>query len=170
MEGGALCRRGIMETERRGKKCFSGDDRAYLSETTQVRVRFQEVDSMSIVWHGHYISYFEDARRAFGRKYGIDYPAFVDNNVGAPIVKIWVDYLSPAMSTDMLDIEARLYKSDGAKLEFGYEVRRCETGKLLATGGSLQVFSTLKGELLLTWPEVMIRRYEDWEDLWISPE
>ena len=25
------------------------------------KVRFEEVDSMGIVWHGHYASYFEDA-------------------------------------------------------------------------------------------------------------
>ena len=34
-------------------------------------VRFSEVDSMNIVWHGSYPLYFEDAREAFGAKYGL---------------------------------------------------------------------------------------------------
>ena len=37
--------------------------RPYLEETTTVRVRFQAVDSLRSVWHGHYVSYFEEGRR-----------------------------------------------------------------------------------------------------------
>ena len=33
------------------------------------RVRFEEVDPLTIVWHGRYPSYFEDGRAAFGEKY-----------------------------------------------------------------------------------------------------
>ena len=146
-----------------------GDGRAYLSETTRVRVRFQEVDSMQIVWHGHYVTYFEDARRGFGRRYGLDYPVFLENRIGAPVVALRVDFLSPARANDMLDVEARLYKSEGAQLEFGYQVKRAETNILLATGVSKQVFTTLEGELLLTWPALMLERYEAWKDLWVPP-
>ncbi len=42
----------------------------YLEVTTQVRVRFQEVDSLRVVWHGHYLSYCEEGRTAFGREFG----------------------------------------------------------------------------------------------------
>jgi len=156
-----------MGVRRKRRRRSFGEARSYLSVTTQVRVRFQEVDSMRIVWHGHYLTYFEDARRAFGRRYGLDYPVFLENNIGAPVVSVWVDFLSPAMGNDVLEVEARLYKSEGAQLEFSYEVKRAETGVLLASGGSLQVFTTLRGELLLTWPALMIERYEAWKDLWI---
>ena len=44
-----------------------------LSETARIQVRFSEVDSIKMVWHGHYITYMEDAREAFGRKYGLEY-------------------------------------------------------------------------------------------------
>ena len=43
------------------------------SEST-FKVRFSEVDSMKIVWHGNYVHYFEDGREAFGKKYeGLSY-------------------------------------------------------------------------------------------------
>ncbi len=158
-----------MYVQRKEGKLFAKEKRVYLSETTPVRVRFQEVDSMNIVWHGHYISYFEEARRALGRTYGIDYTEFRERNVGAPIVQVQVDYLTPAFDGDVLDVEARLYKSEGAKIEFAYEVRNQESGKLLATGTSTQVFCTMQGELLLTWPDFMKERYSAWENLWISP-
>ncbi len=156
-----------MGVRRKRRRRSIEEARSYLSEETQVRVRFHEVDSMRIVWHGHYVTYFEDARRAFGRRYGLDYPVFLENNIGAPVVSVWVDFLSPALGNDLLEVEARLYKSEGAQLEFSYEVKRAQTGVLLASGGSVQVFTTLKGELLLTWPALMLERYEAWKDLWI---
>ena len=44
-----------------------------LSASKRIDIRFSEVDSMNIVWHGSYPLYFEDAREAFGQKYGLGY-------------------------------------------------------------------------------------------------
>lgn len=153
----------------RRRNSLSGDTRPYLSETARVRVRFHEVDSMQIVWHGHYVSYFEEGRRAFGRRYGTDYTVFTDYRIGTPVVSLWVEYLSPARVKDELDVEARLYKTDSARIEFGYWIRRVGDGALLATGGSVQVFTTLEGELLPTWPAMMRERLESWSKQWIKP-
>ncbi|HBK70039.1 MAG TPA: 4-hydroxybenzoyl-CoA thioesterase, partial [Flavobacteriaceae bacterium] len=30
-----------------------------ISFTSEIRVRFNETDPLGIVWHGHYITYFE---------------------------------------------------------------------------------------------------------------
>ena len=38
-----------------------------LSVTKCFDIRFSEVDSMGVVWHGNYAKYFEDAREEFGR-------------------------------------------------------------------------------------------------------
>lgn len=42
---------------------------AALTNRTTFRVRFSEIDSMQIVWHGEYVRYFEDGREAFGKQY-----------------------------------------------------------------------------------------------------
>ena len=44
-----------------------------LSVEKQFEVRFSEVDMMNVVWHGAYPLYLEDAREAFGEKYGLSY-------------------------------------------------------------------------------------------------
>ena len=44
-----------------------------LTVEKQFEVRFSEVDMMNIVWHGSYPLYLEDAREAFGEKYGLSY-------------------------------------------------------------------------------------------------
>ena len=59
-----------------------------LRHETEVLVRFSEVDSLLIVWHGHYVRYFEDAREAFGLKYGIHYLDVHRAGYSTPIVKV----------------------------------------------------------------------------------
>ena len=62
---------------------------------TLIQVRFSEVDSMGVVWHGNYIKYFEDGREEFGNKFGINYLDFRNRGILIPIVKIVCDYKRP---------------------------------------------------------------------------
>jgi acyl-CoA thioester hydrolase len=141
----------------------------YLEETCVIPIRFHEVDSIRVVWHGHYVAYIEEARRALGRRYGVDYTTFFAHNTPAPVAQLHVDYLAPARLVDTLVVTARLFKSEAAKLELEYEIRRQGNGTLLAFASTLQVFTNLQGELLLTMPAFMIERYRAWETLWIQP-
>lgn len=141
---------------------------SYLEETTTVRVRFNEVDMLRIVWHGHYANFFEEARRAFGRRYGIDYTVFLEHNIAVPVVQLHIDFYAPARVSDLLEVTARLLKSEAAKLNFVYEVRRTAEDRLLATGSTVQVFTSPDGELMLTWPKFMQERLQAWEPLWRS--
>ena len=50
-----------------------------LTDQTEVVVKFNEADPLGIVWHGHYIRYFEDGRESFGKRYGIAYLDFYHN-------------------------------------------------------------------------------------------
>lgn len=143
--------------------------RHYLEERTVVRVRFNEVDALHIVWHGHYANFFEEARRAWGRRHGLDYPVFFEHGVAAPVVQLQVDYLLPARLADVLEISARLWQTDAARLEFTYEIRREGEATLLATGRTVQVFTTPAGELILTWPPFMIELLKAWAPLWKNP-
>ena len=42
-----------------------------LINRSKIEVRFSEVDSMSVVWHGNYVKYLEDGREAFGKEFGL---------------------------------------------------------------------------------------------------
>lgn len=66
-----------------------------LKETIPFSVRFSEVDSMNIVWHGSYSLYFEDAREAFGKRYGLGYFDIFGNGYYAPLVELSFNYKRP---------------------------------------------------------------------------
>ena len=143
--------------------------RAFIEDTTTLLVRFNEVDSLHIVWHGHYVNYFEEGRRAFGRRLGIDYPVFIEHRVAIPVIRLEVNFLAPARLPDTLVVTPRLLKPDNARLDFDYEIRRQAGGALLATGSTSQVFTTPAGELILTWPPFVLERLQSWEALWKLP-
>ena len=68
---------------------------AILTASKEFEIRFSEVDSMNVVWHGSYALYFEDAREAFGAKFGLAYMTIADNGCFAPLVDLSFQYLRP---------------------------------------------------------------------------
>ena len=71
---------------------------AALTDRTTIKVRFSEIDSMQIVWHGEYVRYFEDGREAFGKRYGLDYMSIYREGYVVPIVDL---VANPALSTEV---------------------------------------------------------------------
>jgi acyl-CoA thioester hydrolase len=123
-----------------------------LTYTTSIRIRFSEVDSMGIVWHGNYIKYFEDGREAFGNKYGINYLDFYRQGVLIPLVKITCDFKKPLVYGDVAIIETRFVNCYAAKLQYEYIIYKENTNEVMATGSSTQVFLNSDNELMLDFP------------------
>jgi len=63
-----------------------------LFASKEIEVRFSEVDSMGIVWHGSYAKYFEDAREEFGKKYNLGYLKIFGEGYYAPLVNLDFSY------------------------------------------------------------------------------
>jgi acyl-CoA thioester hydrolase len=123
---------------------------------TIIKVRFSEVDSMGIVWHGQYVKYFEDGREDFGNTYGLNYLDFYKRGVLIPVVKLECDYKKPLVYGDTAIVETRFVRQEAAKIRYEYVIRNHKTGDLVATGYSLQVFLNMNRELLLAFPAFFI--------------
>jgi acyl-CoA thioester hydrolase len=131
-----------------------------LSEKTEVKVRFNEADPLGIVWHGHYIRYFEDGREAFGNKYGVGYLDFYKQGLIVPIVSIKCDYKRSLRYGETVIIVTTYIPCEAAKIKFNYRLYNAQTDELVATGDSVQVFLARdSAELQLTNPKF----YEDWK-------
>ena len=131
-----------------------------LIERIEVNVRFNEADPLGIVWHGHYIRYFEDGREAFGNKYGIGYLDFYHKNFIIPVVNIECSYKRSLKYGEKVIVETRFIPCDAAKLKFDYHVYNAGKGELVATGSSVQVFLDKETSVLqLTNPHF----FEEWK-------
>lgn len=125
-------------------------------------IRFSEVDSMNIVWHGSYMLYFEDAREAFGAKYGLEYMTIFGNGYYAPLVEIDFKFKSPLRYESHPEIIITYRPTESAKIVFDYEIRDRDTGTVCATGRSVQVFMDRNYELVWESPEF----YRNWQKKW----
>ncbi len=133
-----------------------------LSHVITLDVRFSEVDSLGMVWHGNYIHYFEVAREAFGKKYGLDYTSLINAKLVVPVVEAQVFYHSPGRLDDRLEITAYFIYHESSKLEMYYEICRASDRIFLAEGRTLQVCTTPRGELLITKPALLRTFYDKW--------
>lgn len=128
-----------------------------LKNRTEVPVRFSEVDALGIVWHGHYLKFFEDGREAFGRQYGLGYLDVYAHKFATPLVNINVDFKKTVKYGDSVIIETTFVNSPAAKIMFKYLIYRVSDGELVAKGESVQVFINLEHELLITTPDFFER-------------
>jgi acyl-CoA thioester hydrolase len=134
-----------------------------LIEKTEVTVRFNEADPLGIVWHGHYIRYFEDGREAFGGRYNIAYLDFYKAGFAVPVVSVQCDYKKPLRYGERVIVETTYVMTPAAKLKFTYRIFEADTKELVATGSSVQVFVDAKSfQLQLTVPDF----FEAWRKKW----
>ena len=117
-------------------------------------MRFSEVDSLGIVWHGHYLRYFEDGREAFGKRYGLSYLDYFAEGYLVPIVSVQCDYKQVVRYGDRILVETTYTPCESAKINFTYRLVNAETRELVVTGSTTQVFlSKDKLTLQLTNPD-----------------
>lgn len=128
-------------------------------------MKFSEADPLGIVWHGHYIRYFEDGREAFGKKYGIRYMDMHQHNIVVPIVNINCDYKRILKYGQRIRIETTYHDTHAAKMSFSYNIYDVETNEVAATGTTMQVFlqkDTM--ELMLAIPPFIA----SWKQKWLK--
>ncbi|MBU4318762.1 MAG: acyl-CoA thioesterase [Proteobacteria bacterium] len=126
------------------------------------QVRFNEVDMLSIVWHGHYVSYFEDARIKLGQKYDIGYMDLFKNGIMAPIKTVHVDFIHPLKFMEEITIEGILHYSVAARINCEYIIRNSHA-KICATGYTVQMMLNEEYELFLTQPEYFKKFCDRWK-------
>jgi acyl-CoA thioester hydrolase len=129
-----------------------------LTVSQEIRVRFNETDPLGIVWHGYYITYFEDGREAFGRKHGISYLDVFDSGFTTPIVKSTCEHKLSLRYGDVVRIETTIVDTPAAKMIFRYTIYDANND-IACTGETVQVFLDSKGELQLTNPPF----FQEWK-------
>jgi len=131
----------------------------HLKDRTEVKVRFGEVDSMGIVWHGNYVKYIEEGRESFGKKYGISYLDIYANKVMAPVVNMQIDFKKQVQYGDILIVETEFIDKPAAKIVFQFKIFRKSDDELVATAESTQVFIDMNREMLFYPPAFVL----DWK-------
>ncbi|MBU0673136.1 MAG: acyl-CoA thioesterase [Proteobacteria bacterium] len=140
------------------------DDPEPLTVTAVRRVRFEEVDMLRIVWHGHYVSYLDDGRVAFGDRFPtVSYDRLRREMVAAPIVQLHLDYHSPLVFDEEMHIETTLHWADSLRLNFTYRITGGQ-GKLAVKGYTVQLMTDLEGRTILIPPDWVQAFRDQWRN------
>lgn len=97
------------------------------------RVRYGETDRMGVVYHAHYLVYFEIGRTELLRAAGLAYRDLERRGLCLAVVESRCRHRSPAHYDDQLRIETRVAHVGRASVRFEYAIR-AEDGRLVADG------------------------------------
>ena len=137
-----------------------------IAETTR-SVRFEESDPLGIAWHGRYLSYFEDGRAEFGKKYGLSYLDMYKQGFLAPVAQLHVDYYQPLMMYETFTINTSLHYTDAVRLNFSYLIQN-EKNEVVCSGYSVQLITTLDMKVLLARNDYLEEFWRKWrENDWV---
>lgn len=131
-----------------------------LQAEVELVVPFFDVDSMEVVWHGHYAKYFEEARCALLDKLGHNYRQMREAGYAWPIIDLQLRYIRGARFGQRIRVRADLVEWEN-RLKIHYLVSDAATGERMTRGSSVQVAVEIASrEMLLASPKVFVAAVE----------
>ncbi|WLG90895.1 acyl-CoA thioesterase [Pseudomonas cucumis] len=125
-----------------------------LHTDTEILVPFFDVDTMNVVWHGHYVKYLEVARCALLDKIGHNYDAMVASGYAWPVIDLQLRYVRGAVFGQKLNVRASLVEWEN-RLKINYLISDLATGERLTRAVSVQVAVDMSSrEMQLASPKV----------------
>ena len=115
-----------------------------IESRSQITVRYAETDMMGIVYHGHYLPWFEVGRTTLLKECGIVYRELEAQGYRLPVVEVGVKYFRPALYDDTITVITQLRERPLLRIRLDYEVRRGD--ELLVTGFTVHTFINPAGE------------------------
>ena len=90
-----------------------------------VRVYYEDTDLAGVVYYANYLRFIERGRTEALRDLGLDQAALKrDRGLVFVVRRLTIDYLSPAVFDDVLEVRTRIARLRGASLEMAQEVWR----------------------------------------------
>jgi acyl-CoA thioester hydrolase len=131
-----------------------------LQAEVELVVPFFDVDMMEVVWHGHYVKYFEEARCALLDKLGHNYRQMRDAGYAWPVIDLQVRYIRGAQFGQRIRVRADLVEWEN-RLKINYLIMDAESGERMTRGSSVQVAVEIASrEMQFASPRVFVEAVE----------
>ncbi|MGE8344884.1 MAG: Acyl-CoA thioesterase [Pseudomonas helleri] len=123
---------------------------------TEVLVPFFDIDTMHVVWHGHYVKYLEVARCALLDHIGHNYTQMLDAGYAWPVIDLQLRYVRGATFGQRINVRASLVEWEN-RLKINYLITDAATGERLTRAGTVQVAVRIADrEMQLASPKCLI--------------
>ena len=129
-----------------------------LSHEIEVVPPFFDIDSMDIVWHGHYVKYLELARCALLDRFDYGYTRMRESGYAWPVIELRLKYVRAATFNQPLGVRATIVEWQN-RLKIDYAIRDAKTGEKVNTATSIQVAVDMATrEMQFVSPPVLLQR------------
>jgi acyl-CoA thioester hydrolase len=126
---------------------------------TRIRVRFNEVDSYRVAWHGNYVSWMEVGRNELAGLFELNADQVHSLGYLAPVVDLHLKYRKPSLFNEDLKVRTSVKRTETATMEFVCEICGPDDS-LRATGRCVLALTDLDGILQFTIPPVISERID----------
>lgn len=99
-----------------------------------IRPRYEETDQMGVIYHGNYITWFEQARSGFFRALGYPYKQLEDEGFWIPVIEVGCQYFAPAKYDEEVYVKTSIKEFKGVRISLQYEVYNKADDLLLVSG------------------------------------
>lgn len=124
---------------------------------TPIKVRFNEVDSYHVAWHGHYVAWMEVGRSELAGLFGLDAEQLAAEGYLAPVITLELHYKRPLRYAEEALVLTTLKRTETATLEFSCRIVGAD-GAVAATGKTVHALTDLAGILQYRVPPVIEER------------
>jgi acyl-CoA thioester hydrolase len=115
-------------------------DAEMIDASVIIKIPFYDVDVMSMVWHGHYVKYFEQARAALLDKIDYNYPQMLDSGYIWPVIDMRIKYIKPIRIGSSIKVQATLAEYENRlKIEYLVTAMLTRISRLLLCAGLMHV-------------------------------
>jgi len=99
----------------------------------EVRIYYEDTDAAGVVYHANYLKYLERARTEFFRDRGLLVSELAAAGHVFPVVRMELDFISPALHDDLLSVVTKPERSSGSSLVLHQQIFRSCDNRLLVS-------------------------------------
>lgn len=128
------------------------------SASITLRIPFNDVDPMQVVWHGNYFRYMEQVRCELLRQIDYGYREMEASGFAWPIIDTRMKYIAPLLFDQLVRVEARISEYEN-RLRIDYEFFDAASGARTSKGYTIQVAVAMpSGEMRLASPPILLQK------------
>lgn len=99
-----------------------------------IRIYYEDTDAAGLVYHANFIKFLERARTEYFRRHGFLIAKLAEEGFIFPVVRMEIDFKSPAFLDDLLSVETTPARTGGSTLTLCQRIVRQSDQKLLVEG------------------------------------
>ncbi len=135
-----------------------------IKSTTIIKIPFNDLDPMNIVWHGNYVKYLEQARCDLFEMIDYTYMNMYEDGYMYPIAKMDLKFIKPTTFNQKIEVECILEEVEPAII-ISYTIKDIKTGEKIFKAKSTQIGILVNSkETVYQAPKKLIDKIKEYEN------